>query len=201
MKLKNAQKLLISVGQEMFSRGWVPATSGNFSIRLNNSDIAITASGKDKGKLSAKDIICIKCNAYKDAVFDTIAKPSEETLLHLQLYNRDNNINAVIHTHSVNSIAISEEYPKGLTFSQLEILKAFSGINTHDTSIYIPVFSNQQNISLLAGEIECYMKDNNQGFAYLIKGHGVYTWGYDINECIQHLEALEYLFEYNQLKK
>ena len=57
MKLKNAQKLLISVGQEMFSRGWVPATSGNFSIRLNNSDIAITASGKDKGKLSAKDII------------------------------------------------------------------------------------------------------------------------------------------------
>ena len=121
--------------------------------------------------------------------------------MHLQLYNRDNNINAVIHTHSVNSIAISEEYPKGLTFSQLEILKAFSGINTHDTSIYIPVFSNQQNISLLAGEIECYMKDNNQGFAYLIKGHGVYTWGYDINECIRHLEALEYLFEYNQLKK
>ena len=88
-----------------------------------------------------------------------------------------------------------------MTFSQLEILKVFSGINTHDSSIYIPVFSNQQNISLLADEIEYYMKNNNQGFAYLIKGHGVYTWGYDINECIRYLEALEYLFEYNQLKK
>ena len=40
------------------------------------------------------------------------------------------------------------------------------------------------------------MAQQGQGHAYLIRGHGVYTWGKNISECFRHLEALEHLLGY-----
>ena len=40
------------------------------------------------------------------------------------------------------------------------------------------------------------MQQHGQGHAYLIRGHGVYTWGKDIAECYRHLEAIEHLLGY-----
>jgi len=50
---------LVEAGRIINSRGWVPATSGNFSARLENGNIAITTSGKHKGHLQASDIMLI----------------------------------------------------------------------------------------------------------------------------------------------
>ena len=50
MNYLDAQRQLIDVARDAHARGWVPATSGNFSARLDDGDIAITVSGKDKGK-------------------------------------------------------------------------------------------------------------------------------------------------------
>ena len=189
------KRRLAKVGRDLHARGWVPATSGNFSARLDDGEIAITASGKDKRSLSVEDIMCIG----PDGAPKEDQKPSAETALHLQLYDRDPAINAVLHTHSVNATLVSTRSPGGLTFEGLEILKAFAGIGTHDATIHIPVFGNSQDIPALAHEVERYMTDNGQGVAYLIAGHGLYTWGTDIGECVRHLEALEYLFDYHRL--
>ena len=41
------------------ARGWAPATSGNFSARLADGRIAITASGRHKGRLAEADIMTL----------------------------------------------------------------------------------------------------------------------------------------------
>jgi ribulose-5-phosphate 4-epimerase/fuculose-1-phosphate aldolase len=50
---------LIAAGRFIDSKGWVPATSGNFSARLSDGNIAITVSGRHKGQLQCDDIMLI----------------------------------------------------------------------------------------------------------------------------------------------
>jgi len=196
MNFVDAQLELIAVARNAHARGWVPATSGNFSARLGDGGIAITVSGRDKGRLSAIDIMRMSAEGTPEGQM----KPSAEALLHLQLYRRDGEINAVLHTHSVNATIASQADSSGLRFHDLEILKAFSGIETHATSISIPIFKNSQDIKTLAEDVEHHMAAEGQGIGYLIAGHGLYTWGADLAECMRHLEALEFLFDYDRLK-
>ena len=197
MNLLTAKAELSRAGRDLHARGWVPATSGNFSLRLDNGDIAITASGKDKGELALNDVMRIGADGRPKED----RRPSAETALHTQLYQRDPSIHCVLHTHSVGATLASQRSPNGLEFRDLEILKAFAGIRTHSTSIRIPVFANSQDIPALAADVERHMADHGQGVAYLIAGHGVYTWGESVGECVRHLEALEYLFDYHRLSR
>ena len=128
-----------------------------------------------------------------------VSKPSAETALHTHLYARDREIHAVLHTHSAGATFASTLSPGGLRFENLEILKAFDGIHTHEATIDVPVFANSQDIGALAATVEDHMTRRGQGVAYLIEGHGVYTWARDMDACLRHLEALEYLFEYQRL--
>ena len=45
---------LIEAGRTLYQMGMVPATSGNFSARLADGRIAITVSGRHKGRLTAR---------------------------------------------------------------------------------------------------------------------------------------------------
>ena len=43
---------LIAATRTLSSRGWTPATSSNFSARLDAKHAVITVSGRDKGQLT-----------------------------------------------------------------------------------------------------------------------------------------------------
>ena len=195
MNIAAAKNELARIGRLLHSRGWVPATSGNFSLRLDDGDIAITASGKDKSQLSPQDIMRIAADGR--SLEDQ--RPSAETALHTQLYAFSTDIHCVLHTHSVRATLISERQPDGLLFRGLEILKAFSGVTTHEAEIHVPVFANSQDIDALSREVESNMQAHGAGVAYLIAGHGLYTWGRSAAECVRYLEALEFLFDYSLL--
>ncbi|MCD8523495.1 MAG: methylthioribulose 1-phosphate dehydratase [Saccharospirillaceae bacterium] len=188
-----AAQALCDYGRILYSRGWSPATSSNYSVRLNEHCCALTSSGRHKGELTPADILVVdwKGNAL------TPGKPSAETLLHTQLYERDPAIGAVLHTHSPVAVVLSQIWPqKTLQLSGWELQKAFAGETTHEDTIRFPLFANDQNIARLAAEVEQHMNNEGQGHAYLIRGHGVYTWGKDLAECFRHLEALENLLGY-----
>ena len=197
MNFPDARDQLITVARSAYRRGWVPATSGNFSARIADGDIAITVSGNDKGTLSEYGIMRLNADGSPQ---DNL-RPSAEAALHLQLYARDNNINAVFHTHSVGAVIASQSVSDVLRFQNLEILKAFEGIETHAVAIDVPIFENSQDITKLADKVERHMSRNEQGVAYLIAGHGLYTWGGDIDDAMRHLETLEYLFDYDRISR
>lgn len=183
---------LCAYGQICYQNGWSPATSSNYSIRLNGDCCALTSSGKHKGRLKPEDILVVDMQG--NAL--TEGKPSAETLLHTQLYQHDANIGAVLHTHSPNSVLMSHITQQNhLEIEGWELLKAIQGIKTHETQITIPIFENTQNIDVLAKEVDALMARQTV-YAYLIRGHGIYTWGQNIEECFRHLEALESLMHY-----
>lgn len=183
---------LAATGRELAARGWVPATSGNFSLRLDRELIAITASGKDKGALSEQDILLVDLDGHPI----TEGKPSAETGLHTQLYRHASDIGAVLHTHSATATLVSRYYGRqgGLHLENLELLKAFRGVTSHETSLFLPIVGNDQSIPRLAASVAPYLEEAMLP-AYLIEGHGTYVWGRDLAEARRHLEALEFLLQ------
>lgn len=182
---------LLEAARIIDSKGWVPATSGNFSARLNDGNIAITVSGKHKGRLQPGDIMLIDAdgNALDGKT------PSAETVLHTELYKRFPDIRCVLHPHSLNATLISKIFPEACVLENYELLKAFNGIATHESRVVIPVFDNDQNIPRLAAKVDQYMDQHGAIYGYVIAGHGLYTWGRSVQETLRHLEALDYLFD------
>ena len=187
---------LIEAGRELHARGWVPATSGNFSARLSDTEIALTVSGFHKGKLDEAGIM--RADMQGRAV-GSDKRPSAETLLHTQLYQRFPDVGMVLHVHSVNATLISRAVQRSgthdLVLAGYELLKAFPGNSTHETSMRVPVFDNEQDIPRLAAKVDAWLDVNEPVYGYLNAGHGLYAWGRDMAETLRHLEAFDFLFE------
>ncbi len=182
---------LIEAGRTIDSRGWVPATSGNFSARLADGRIAITVSGRHKGRLTEADIMLVDADGRS---LDG-QTPSAETRLHTALYRRYPDVGAVLHPHSPGSTLLSRLRTNSVVLEQYELLKALKGINTHECRIRIPIFPNDQDIPRLANLIDHWMDEHGDIHAYIIASHGFYTWGDNVQEALRQVEALEFLFD------
>jgi methylthioribulose-1-phosphate dehydratase len=182
---------LVESTQELAQRGWTPATSSNFSMRLDEKHAAITVSGRDKGRLTEADIMAVDLQGQ---AVNPAQKPSAETLLHTHLYARFPDIGCVLHTHSMNQTLASRLYAEQgfIRFEGYELIKAFRGQNTHDTHYDLPIFPNTQDMPALAAQVEAKL-DQGPLWGYLINGHGLYAWGRDMMEARRHLEAFEFL--------
>lgn len=185
-----ADDIIVNV-RELAARGWTPATSSNFSERLDAAHVAITVSGRDKGRLVAGDIMVVDLDGRPVA---TSQKSSAETLLHTQLYKRFPDVGCVLHTHSVTQTVASRLYARegAVRLEGYELLKAFAGNTTHETRLDLPVLPNSQDMPELAAQVEALL-DTGPMWGYLIEGHGLYAWGHDMAEARRHLEAFEFL--------
>ncbi|MGH8028117.1 MAG: methylthioribulose 1-phosphate dehydratase, partial [Pseudoxanthomonas sp.] len=161
---------IIANVRELSQAGWTPATSSNFSERLDDRHAAITVSGRDKGRLTAEDIMVVD---FDGKAVGSDHRPSAETLLHTQLYRRYPEIGCVLHTHSpVQTIASRLHAGAGhIRLEGYELLKAFHGNTTHDDSIDVPVFANTQDMPTLAAQVDALL-DRKPLWGYLIDGHG-----------------------------
>jgi methylthioribulose-1-phosphate dehydratase len=182
---------LIEAGHELYQRGMMPATSGNLSARLADGRIAITVSGRHKGRLTQSDIMVIDA----DGRSADDRRPSAETALHLQVYRRVPDAGAVLHPHSINATVLSRSLDGDLLLRDYELLKAFPGVDTHEYTVRVPVFPNDQDVGRLAARIDHWMDTHGAVPGYLIAGHGFYTWGQGVNDALRHVEAFEFLFE------
>jgi methylthioribulose-1-phosphate dehydratase len=190
--LATCAETIVATGRELAALGWTPATSSNFSMRLDPRHVAVTISGRDKGHLGDEDVMVVDLEG--NAV-GTGARPSAETLLHTQIYRRFPDANAVLHTHSRAQTVASRFFaPRGvIRFEGWELQKAISGYTTHESALDVPVFANTQDMHVLVQAIDGWLDEGKPLSGYLIDGHGIYTWGKDMPETRRHLEAFEFL--------
>ena len=171
-------------------------TSGNFSAVIEREPlrIAITASSVDKSRLLPEDILEI--DAEGKVVRPSQGKPSAETLLHLAIV-QNVGAGAVLHTHSVWSTILSDYHvgQGGFFIEGYEMLKGLEGVKTHEHREWLPIVENSQNMEALASEIRDLLDTNANIHGFLIRRHGLYTWGKDLTEAIRHVEILEFLLE------
>lgn len=187
---------LNEVKQYFAERRWFPGTSGNLSIKVEESPLvfAVTASGKDKTKITPYDYLFVDIDAKP--VEQTNLKPSAETLVHSVIYKNIADAGAVFHVHTVPNNVVSELYGDQGYFEigNQELIK---GLNIWEEGavIQIPIVENYADIPRLAKEIEKVLTPQIPGV--LIRNHGIYAWGKNAFEAKRHIEAFEFLFEYH----
>ncbi|MGK7915332.1 MAG: methylthioribulose 1-phosphate dehydratase [Prochloraceae cyanobacterium] len=174
------------------SRGWCPATGGNFSSRLDENYCLVTASGVDKTALQENDFLLIDLTGKVHA---GQKKPSAETPLHTTLYTLAEAIDTVLHTHTVSATVLSTYFQdrNSLIFHGYEMQKSLSAVTTHEAKVCLPIFNNNQNIPLLAEELKQRWHQEAFSHGFLVRGHGLYAWGTSVSEAKRHLEGLEFL--------
>lgn len=187
----DAVQNIIDAGHRLEARNLVPAAGGNFSMRLDDERVAITVSGRFKGRMHPEDLMTVDMHG-RPLVDKT---PSAETLLHCSLYRMYPEVNAVLHVHSVPATVLSRHLPdvRELHLNGYEMLKAMPGVETHETSVTVPVFDNTQDIPDLTGRVEAKLRETKGAPAYILRGHGLYAWGRDLAEAERVVEGMELL--------
>jgi methylthioribulose-1-phosphate dehydratase len=188
---------LIDCGRYFYQRGWSVGTSSNYSSLITRDPVRllITSSGKDKGNLCHKDFVVVD-ESGKTLLPDQ-PKSSAETMLHVQAIKLPH-VRSVLHTHSVWGTVLSDHFfdQGAIRISGYEMQKGLAGITTHESTITLPIFENTQDIPSLAKQVDEYMQSaTGPVHGYLIRRHGLYTWGKDIAEARRHIEVIEFLLE------
>jgi methylthioribulose-1-phosphate dehydratase len=193
----SAARQLAEIGRRFYARGWVLGTSGNFSAVVGRKPLrlAITASAVPKGGLTRTDIL--QCDD-RGRVTGRAGKPSAETLLHVEVVRR-RGAGAVLHTHSVWSTMLSESWAArtggALVIEGYEMLKGLAGVASHDHRERVPILENDQDIPRLAVRVGETLDRYPEAHAFLLRRHGLYTWGETLADAERHVEILEFLLE------
>jgi methylthioribulose-1-phosphate dehydratase len=192
----NPSEHLARLGREFHQRGWALGTSGNFSAVVSKDPlrIAITASSLDKGRLVPENILQVDSEGR--VLEPEAGKPSAETLLHIAIVQRLG-AGAVLHTHSVWSTILSDYHlgQGGFFIEGYEMLKGLSGVVTHEHREWVPILENSQDMKALSAETTRLLEENPKIHGFLIRRHGMYTWGKDLDEAARHVEIFEFLLE------
>lgn len=186
---------LARMGKGFHTRGWCLGTSGNFSAVAQSDPLrlVITGSGFDKEFLAPDQFLEI--DGYGNVVRGE-GKPSAEAAIHLAVV-KARSAKSVLHTHSVWSTVLSEAHgPSGsVTISGYEMLKGLDGVRTHEHIERLPILENSQDMNELAGRVVELLRDEPGVHGFLLRGHGLYTWGRTLREAKRHVEILEFLME------
>jgi len=186
---------LAEIGKGFYVRGWVLGTSGNFSAVISREPLrlAITSTGLDKGRLTPAQFLEID-NAANVVQGD--GRPSAEALLHLAIA-RGVDAGAILHTHSVWSTVLSGSHALqgGIALEGFEMLKGLEGVRTHKHREWLPILENSQDMIELGERVSKILRESPGIHGFLLKEHGLYTWGAGLQEAKRHVEILEFLME------
>jgi methylthioribulose-1-phosphate dehydratase len=186
---------LADVGRALHARGWALGTSGNFSAVVSREPLvlAISRSGVDKARLAAEDFLEVDGRGLP---LEGHGRPSDETVVHLAVVG-ERGAGAVLHTHSVWGTLVSESAGDvgGLALSGYEMLKGLAGVTTHEHREWVPIVENTQDYARMTRDVQKALAGNPAAHGLLLRGHGLYAWGRDLEEAQRHVEVLEFLFE------
>jgi len=187
---------LAAVARGFHARGWLLGTSGNLSAVVQREPlrIAMSASGVDKGELRPEQVLSIDEGAR--VVSHDGGKPSDESLLHIRIV-KERGAGAVLHTHSVWNTILSDLYAAqgGLKIEGYEMLKGLQGVRTHEHAEWLPIVENSQDMTTLADTIGETLNKHKAAHGFLLRRHGLYSWGDNLAQAKRHIEILEFLLE------
>jgi methylthioribulose-1-phosphate dehydratase len=195
-ELHAASEALCGVAAGFHARGWCLGTSGNFSVTLQDDPLRllITQSGRSKGHLHRDDLVVVDPGGRPARGHH--GTPSAEAILHV-LIAGSVGAGSVLHTHSVCGTLLGEHYMSrgGFTIAGYEMLKGLKGIDTHDTSVLVPILENSQDMAELRERAKALLAEQPDLHGFLVAGHGLYTWGETLEVAQRHVEIFEFLFE------
>lgn len=181
MIMKKERELIVEYGKKLITSGLTKGTGGNLSIfDRENKLMAISPSGIDYFDTNPEDVVVMDLDGK---IVDGDKKPSSEYAMHKIFYERRDDIDAVVHTHSVYSTVLAtlrEPLPAS------SYLVAFSGLNVRCAE-----YASFGSIELAENAFEA-MKERK---AVFLANHGLLTGAKDILNAFNIAEEIEHCAE------
>ena len=194
---------MIEHARRFYEHGWLMATSGNVSARLEAREgMTISASGYDKGDLSVDRFMA--CD-WRGRPFERHRSdvPSTDARLHGGLYAECEAIGAIYHVHHLEATLCSRHASRtdATAFRDLEMIKAFGLDPADGESLVVPTVDNASDRDDLADRVleaidTSTPDDLPRTPGVNVREHGLYVWGRSPEEAKRHVEGLAYLFEH-----
>lgn len=171
------------VGRQMYEYKFVDGTAGNISARLDANHILITPSGLSKGYMKPEQMIIVDMDGNK--VDQTSAnahlKPSTETPMHIEAYQRRPDVNGVVHAHPPYAVSLTMA---GINMQTYTIPEAIILLGVVPNAPYAtPATAEDRDvISELVTRHD----------AIMLSFHGSLTLGKDVWQAFMRLETLEH---------
>lgn len=183
---------LISVCRRLYEKGFVSATDGNVSVRLETGTFLTTRTGVNKGMVTDEDII--EVNLHGEVVSGNYAldessmtrpvgsrRPSTELVMHLYIYSQRLDVNAVVHAHPpyATGFATARQPLTGCVFPEVIV-----GLG----AIPLAEYATPSTLEVVKA-IEPFVKQTD---AILLANHGVVTYGNDLYDAYFKMEKVEH---------
>lgn len=174
----NIRRGIVEIGRRVYEQGFVAATDGNISVRVMGDRMFITPSGTCLGELKADDLL------YMDSERRVLAgrgRPSSEMSLHLEVYRRRPDVQAVIHAHPpvTNAFGFAGVSLAGPVIP--EVVVTFGSIPT--TEYATP--SSEEGPEAIRDLVQHHD-------VMILQRHGSLTVGSDLTDAYRKLEKLEH---------
>jgi L-fuculose-phosphate aldolase len=172
------RKDICTVGNWLYERGFIPACDGNISVRLDSGRILATPKGFCKGMMAPADLVITDLDGRR---LQGNHEPSSELAMHLLIYKRRLDANAVCHAHppiATGFAAAGVPLDKPLL---AEMVVTFGSIPLAPFAI--------PGTSELSWSLEPLVADHD---AILMANHGVVTYGADLISAFHRMDVVEH---------
>lgn len=173
---------LIEIGQELYRKGLLVGTDGNFSARLGSDEILITASGCCKGKLTPADLTTVDLSGK----ILSGRKPARDIRMHLAVYRHKPEIDAVVHAHPPIATGLSMTQGIAQELEKLALPEVMFNLSGVAVTEYCTPISCEVPQELIKA-----MQRNPKAEAVLLANHGALTMAATPWDAFYKMETLE----------
>lgn len=169
---------IVRYGKLLYDLGYVAATNGNISVRLDDSRLLITPTGICKGGMSPEDLLIVDIHGRK---LEGERNVSSEIAMHLLIYGMRPEVRGIVHAHPPTATGFAAA---GLALDQPLLSEVLLTIGTVPLARYATPGS-----AALADTLQPLVANHN---AILMANHGVVTFGEDLERAFMYMEVVEH---------
>lgn len=177
MTEREIREKLTEYGKKVVESGLVQGTWGNLSIRLDDSFMMVTPSGLDYTRLTPEDMVKVNITSLE---YEGDLKPTSEKGIHAGVYQRRNDVGAVIHTHS-KYCAIFAAARKDVPVTDQETRRVFGDV------VRLAGYGLPGTKKLWKHTLEALGKN----YGCIMANHGMLCVGKTIEEAFENCGRLE----------
>jgi len=169
---------LARFGKMLHSQGFVAATDGNLSVRLDHERILITPTCVSKGMMRPQDMVIVGLDGRK---LNGSSNPSSEIAMHLTIYRMRPDVGAVVHAHPCTATGFASA---GMALDEPLCSEVVITLGSVPLAPYATTGSME-----LSDSLRPFIPYHD---AILMANHGVVTYGDDLCRAYMRMEAVEH---------
>ncbi|HZD94295.1 MAG TPA: class II aldolase/adducin family protein [Candidatus Sulfotelmatobacter sp.] len=169
---------LVRFGKMLHAQGFVAATDGNLSVRLDQERVLVTPTCVSKGMMEPQDMVVVDLNGRK---LSGGHNPSSEIVMHLTIYRMRPDVGAVVHAHPCTATAFASA---GMALDEPLCSEIVITLGSVPLAPYATTGTMALSDSLCP-----YIPFHD---AILMANHGVVAYGEDLCRAYMRMEAVEH---------